>query len=491
MTTQTNIRYPFALSKINRAVHVGEAIKGDPYQCFGCSSPLVPRQGSKRQWHFAHKPPFDHCADPDKALHDTAKALIVQGFSDALDSQGEYHLGCLCAECDRAISWNAAILRTSIEEEKTIVPGTRSDLVVNRPGRDPVIIEIVVTHDLEPETRDSYEKSKIPVLKVRPTWDTLAELRTAVIADDTLNIRHVRCAACKDAADRKRQEEEEIQSQVDSMLKRLNERKRSASAKLPFRPWTHDQFDRPMFQLIRQKVYTNATILTELGFVQAGNKPWLFLFRLPDSGVIFANFGSTGEVPIWEDTAAFIHWKLDRYSEEMESVLVESVLTRCRAAGADVRVSFYNLGFDQREDPSDTDTIESVDGAILNKLFTEADQISARHKTCILALRDQDYSLSVIARKLGITEKAIGDWLKRSEIGRAAEKNGDLIDTKTGEILVDGYGKGYKEGNVEPILRLRSQGCKSYDIAGQLKISQKEVEFVLQRHSNKVVRKYY
>lgn len=491
MTTQTNILYPFALSKINRAVHVEEAMKGHLYQCFGCSAPMVPRQGSKRQWHFAHKPPFDRCADPDKALHDTAKALIIQGLSDALDSQGEYHLGCLCAECDRAISRNVAITGASVEPEKSIVPGTRSDLVVNRPDRDPVIIEIVVTHDLEPETRDSYEKSKIPMLKVRPTWDTLAELRTAVIADDTLNIPQVRCAACKDAADRKRREEEEIQSQVDSMLKRLNERKRSASAKLPFRPWTHDRFDRPMFPRIRQKVYANAIILTELGFVQATNKPWLFLFRFPDSGVVFANFGSTDEVPIWEDMAAFIHWKLDRYSEEVKSVLVEGVLARCRAAGADVRVSFYNLGFDQWEDPSDTDPIGNVDRVILNKLLTEADQISARHKACVLALRDQDYSLSVIARKLGITEKAICDLLKHPEIGRAAEKNGDLIDTKTGEILVDGYKKGYREGNVEPVLRLRSQGCKSYDIAGQLKISQKEVEFVLQRHGHKVVRKHY
>ena len=270
------------------------------------------------------------------------------------------------------------------------------------------------------------------------------------------------------------------------MLKRLNERKQSDLAKPPFRRWTHDKFDRPMSQHICRKVYANAIILTELGFVQATNKPWLFLFRLPDSGVMFANFGSTDDVPIWEDTAAFIHWKLDRYSEEVESVLVEGVLARCRAAGADVRVSFYNLGLDQWEGLTDTDLIGRVDRAILNKLLNE----EAPYKKHVLALRDQGYTLSVIARKLGITEKEIGELLKRPEIGKAVEKKGDLIDTKTGEILVEGYKKGYKEGNVEPILRLRSQGCKSYDIAGQLKISQKEVEFVLHRHGHKVVRKY-
>ena len=27
--------------------------------------------------------------------------------------------------------------------------------------------------------------------------------------------------------------------------------------------------------------------------------------------VVYANFGSTGEVPIWEDTSALIHWRLE------------------------------------------------------------------------------------------------------------------------------------------------------------------------------------
>ena len=265
MTIQTSILYPVARSDTNRAVHVREAQKGHPYQCFGCSAPMVAKQGSIRRWHFAHKPPFDRCADPDKALHDTAMALIMQGFSDALERRGEYHLGCPCEECGRAVSGNAAVPGACVEAEKTIVPGTRSDLVVNRPGRGPVVIEVVVTHDLEPEARESYEESGIPVLKVRPTWDTLVQLESAVNTDDTLNIPRIVCATCKNAAERKRR-------QVESLLKRLNERRQSTLTKLPFRPWTHDKFNRPMFSRIRQRVYANAIILTELGFTQANKQ---------------------------------------------------------------------------------------------------------------------------------------------------------------------------------------------------------------------------
>lgn len=371
MTSQTNILYPFARSETNRAVYVREALKGHQYQCFGCSAPMVARQGSIRQWHFAHKPPFDRCADPDKALHDTAMALIVQGFSDALERRGEYHLGCPCEECEGPVSGNAAIPGASIEAEKTILPGTRSDLVVNRPGRGPVVIEVVVTHDLEPEARESYEESGIPVLKARPTWDTLVQLESAVNTDDTLNIPRIVCTTCKNAAERKRR-------QVESLLKRLNERRQSTVSKLPFRPWTHDKFNRPMFPRIRQRVYANAILLTELGFTQATSKPWLFLYRLPSSGVVFANFGATEEVAIWEDSAALIHWKLDRYSEEMEAAVVEGVLARCRAAGADVRVSFYDRMFDEEVGPGETNPTGSVDSRVLNKLLAQADRLQFR-----------------------------------------------------------------------------------------------------------------
>ena len=336
---------------------------------------MVSRQGTRRQWHFAHKPPFERCTDPDKALHDTATTVIMQGFSDALKRSGEYLLGCPCEECGSKVSRNIAIPGASIEAEKTLVAGTRSDLVVNQPGKASVIVEIVVTHDLEPETRESYVESGVPVLKVRPNWDTVVELGSRIITDNTLNVPPVLCAVCKDAAERQRQQQEAARRHADSTLQGLNERKQSNSAKPPFRPWTHDKYGRPMFPRIRRRVYANAIVLTELGFAQAKDKPWLFLYRLPGGGVVFANFGSTEEVPIWKDTAALIHWKLDNYSEEKGSALIQGVLKRCRRAGADVRVSFYDWSFDQQEDPMEINPTKTVDRSVLSKLLAEADRV--------------------------------------------------------------------------------------------------------------------
>ena len=311
---------------------------------------MVAKQGSKRAWHFAHKPPVQGCADPDRALHETAKALIVQGFTAALDEGAEYHAGFACEDCGRDRSWNIALPARSISAERAVVDGTRSDVVVDRGDKPHLIIEVVVTHDLEPTTRIRYENSELPVFVVYPTWDTVAGLARAVIADAVLNVPSMRCTPCQEAEDRRQRELSEAESWARSMLRGLQARavESAGSAGSNVRPWQHDKFGREMYPRVWRQVLQNAAILQRLGFVQSKKKPWLFSVRLPGGcGVVYANFGSTEEVPIWEDTSALIHWRLKGRSEVEEHELVPQLLQMFRAAGAEVRVSFYSQQFDQ------------------------------------------------------------------------------------------------------------------------------------------------
>ena len=166
---------------------IEEARSGVSYTCFGCQAPMVARQGSQRAWHFAHKPPLSGCDDPDRALHEAAKALIVQGFTEAQNQDAEYCAGFSCQDCGEELSWSIARPATSISAERTVVEGTRSDVVVDRP-KGPLIIEVVVSHDLEPTTRFCYEQSELPVFVVYPEWSTVEGLARAVIADVVINV---------------------------------------------------------------------------------------------------------------------------------------------------------------------------------------------------------------------------------------------------------------------------------------------------------------
>ena len=88
---------------------------------------------------------------------------------------------------------------------------------------------------------------------------------------------------------------------------------------------------------MRVIVTTNFDRLLETALSEAG---------VERHGVVFANFGSTEEVPIWEDPSALIHWQLHRCSDAEEEALVRLVLRKCREAGAEVRVSFYDQRFE-------------------------------------------------------------------------------------------------------------------------------------------------
>lgn len=343
----SDVQYPIADGGRGRAVHIEHAEPGSAFGCFGCHKPMVARRGQKRAWHFAHKAPAIECADPDRALHETAKAIIAQGLTDAVSTSNEYLLGFACQGCQTPLSWNIAHPGTTVALERSVVDRTRSDIIIQRPQKQPLIVEVVVSHDLEEDTKHRYEESGLPVFLIQPTWDTAAELEGAAIADSSINVTATRCPSCQATRDQRLKEHRETQQWVSSMLRNLRLRPRTPENRLAVRQWRNDKFGREIHRPAREAIYNNAARLRQLGFTQSAKKPWLFMFFLPNNhGVFFANFGSTPEVPIWEDTSALIHWQIKENSETKKAELVEQVLAECRTAGVDVRVSFYNRLYD-------------------------------------------------------------------------------------------------------------------------------------------------
>ena len=77
---------------------------------------------------------------------------------------------------------------------------------------------------------------------------------------------------------------------------------------------------------------------------------------------MFADYGSTDTIPIWEDTIALLYWRLDSdCPPDEERLLAAGVLQRLRAAGVAVRVDFYHGSFDPEPPDRDADPVASVD----------------------------------------------------------------------------------------------------------------------------------
>ena len=143
--------------------------------------------GERKQWHFAHKADEPKC-NPNNALHESAKEIIAAGFHRAVAENREYPATLPCTGCENDLNFNLAEPGAIIAMGKTVVAGTRSDLIISEPSAKVIaIIEVVVHHDLEKETEEIYRSSGVLVIRVEPSWDNLRDLWDEVTSEDPLN----------------------------------------------------------------------------------------------------------------------------------------------------------------------------------------------------------------------------------------------------------------------------------------------------------------
>jgi hypothetical protein len=163
--------------------------------------------------------------------------------------------------------------------EETIIPNTRSDLVVFQSNKPYMIIEVVVTHDLEKHTCAAYEKSGILTIFVNPSW--IAGGITCGVGD-ALNVPH--CDSCITR-----------QQHIDDLLKEM-----SGHGSMP-RLITQDKFGRTLYPKTRSEANQQALLIMMCGFMQQ-DRPTLFKHET-EFWNIYADIDSTKEMPIWVTNA--------------------------------------------------------------------------------------------------------------------------------------------------------------------------------------------
>lgn len=313
----TGLQYPVAYVQPYEAVDIKDARRGRPHFCFGCHREMVIKRGRINRWHFAHKAGFVQC-EKDNTLHEAAKAFICQSFRCAVATGAEYHVGYPCESCNKTpISVNVAVEGANIASERTVVEGTRSDLVVFQSDGSPrVIIEIVVTHDLESDTKQRYEAANYPVVTVKPSWDTFPDLRQAAVGSRILNVKNEYrcCGDCREAQQKKRaaprrrqQKKRAVRAWASETQPRKMHREhqvawglarslvegiRPQAGRIP--PLTSIT---PLKRHTPDQVMATAQKLAGLGFQQQTPRPTLFLYQA-GRVEIYADLDSAGGVPL-------------------------------------------------------------------------------------------------------------------------------------------------------------------------------------------------
>lgn len=269
--------YPFAREG-GSTIPVSEAKRGGNYSCLGCGAPMMPRLGSVNAHHFAHKA-AGKC-DPDNALHETAKAYVEKLFLDARGRGERLDIQHACPECGTTLHTDmAAGDRIALEE--SAVPNTRSDLVAFRGGRPHMIVEVVVTHDLDGDTSAAYERSGILVVRVHPSWTA-----NGVACDVGKALNAPVCDRCMARA-----------RHVDDFMSDM-----TSVGGLP-RPVTRDRFDRPLYRSVRSEANEQALLIMRCGFEQQPSRPTLFKYETRFWRV-YADIDSTKDMSMWETGAA-------------------------------------------------------------------------------------------------------------------------------------------------------------------------------------------
>lgn len=205
--------YPFAINEDGKPINIEEITKEKRhehhYHCYGCGAELIPVLGECRKHHFRHDP--GKTCNPDKYLHEYAKAAIKKKFDESEHFVVKYHAHQKCRKADECNFYSryhwpeceydglyAIDLKrfydTCETEKEYYYNSTNSekrfvaDLILThsqKKDREPVYIEIWVTHECTDEKKQN--GGKIIEIKISEESDVLREIIES--DDENLPIR--------------------------------------------------------------------------------------------------------------------------------------------------------------------------------------------------------------------------------------------------------------------------------------------------------------
>lgn len=167
------IKYHYALDEHDCIVDIKQAYiernDGHTYRCIGCGAEMIARLGVVRNWHFAHKKEETSCGT-ETYLHQLAKHCLKEKFDKESSFWVSYPQRVMCSDSStcpfakdedcyksKQMPFDLKKYYDTCEEEQQVGDYIADLLLTNSsmPNREPVLIEIHVSHKCTPQKRES------------------------------------------------------------------------------------------------------------------------------------------------------------------------------------------------------------------------------------------------------------------------------------------------------------------------------------------------
>lgn len=160
---ETRHHQHYALDGQGNLVHIKDTSPGEGYYCISCGEEMIPKKGEKNEHHFAHKQDTPHCSS-ETYLHELAKRKISRWLEEQpkidlkLTSVCKKQYRCRFEDtrCEGPIlSYNIKDLFNYIGVETKYGEYIPDILLLSKQKKQPLFIEIYVTHACTPKKRAS------------------------------------------------------------------------------------------------------------------------------------------------------------------------------------------------------------------------------------------------------------------------------------------------------------------------------------------------
>lgn len=167
------VKYHYALDEQDHLVSIKQAYlernEAHTYHCIGCSAGMIARLGEVRKWHFAHRGDEAHCGT-ETYLHQLAKKQIREKFEKDSTFLVGFYRDVKCSDlgtCPFAKEKECHVRKLKVfdlkefydtcQEEQPIGDYIADLLLTNstKPDREPILIEVQVSHKSTPQKRNS------------------------------------------------------------------------------------------------------------------------------------------------------------------------------------------------------------------------------------------------------------------------------------------------------------------------------------------------